>query len=318
MKRILALTLAALLVGALLASCGAPQADDGRVQVVATLFPQYDFAKNIAGDRADVTLLLDFGADAHTYDPTPADILQIARADLFIYTGDGMELWAKKMLASADIADAVARGSLRVLDLSATVPLLPADHSGAEAEYEHDHDDHDEFDPHIWTSIENAKTMCAAIADALTALDADGAAAYAANLAAYVAKLDALDASMQAVRTAAVRDTVCFGGSFAFAYLFDEYDLAHRSVFSGCASHTEASPAAMLSLVNAVRETGAPAVLYDSPSEEKTAAAIAAETGTKVLRLHAIHNITKGEYDAGADYLSLMAKNIEVLKEVLD
>ena len=316
MKRILTLLAAVLLVGALLASCGAPQADDGRVQVVATLFPQYDFAKNIAGDRADVTLLLDFGADAHTYDPTPADILQIARADLFIYTGDGMELWAKKLLASADIADAVSRGSLRVLDLSAVVPLLPADHSGAEAE--HDHDDHDEFDPHIWTSIENAETMCAAIADALTALDADGAAAYAANLAAYTAKLDAFDAQMQAVRAAAVRDTVCFGGSFAFAYLFDEYDLAHRSVFSGCASHTEASPAAMLSLVNAVRETGAPAVLYDSPSEEKTAAAIAAETGTRVLRLHAIHNITKDEYDAGEDYLSLMAKNIEVLKEVLD
>ena len=95
-------------------------------------------------------------------------------------------------------------------------------------------------------------------------------------------------------------------------------NLAHRAVFSGCASHTEASPAAMLALVNAVRESGVPAVLYDSPSEEKTAAAIAAETGTEVLRLHAIHNITKGEYDAGEDYLSLMAKNIEVLKEVLD
>lgn len=318
MKRILTLISAALLCCTLLASCGAPQADDGRVQVVATLFPQYDFAKNIAGDRADVTLLLDFGADAHTYDPTPADILQIARADLFIYTGDGMELWAKKLLASADIADAVARGSLRVLDLSAVVPLLPADHSGAEEEHEHDGHDHDESDPHIWTSIANAKTMCAAISDALAALDADGAETYAANLAAYTAKLDALDAQMQAVRTAAVRDTVCFGGSFAFVYLFDEYNLAHRAVFSGCASHTEASPAAMLALVNAVRESGVPAVLYDSPSEEKTAAAIAAETGTEVLRLHAIHNITKGEYDAGEDYLSLMAKNIEVLKEVLD
>lgn len=318
MKRILTAAAALLLLCCLLASCGAPQADDGRVQVVATLFPQYDFAKNIAGDRADVTLLLDFGADAHTYDPTPADILQIARADLFIYTGDGMELWAKKLLASADIAAAVERGSLRVLDLSAAMPLLPADHTGAEEEHEHADHDHYEADPHIWTSFVNAKAMCAAIADALTATDADGATVYAANLAAYTAKLDALDAQMQKVRDAAVRDTVCFGGSFAFVYLFDEYNLAHRSVFSGCASHTEASPAAMLALVNAVRETGTPAVLYDSPSEEKTAAAIAAETGAKVLRLHAIHNITKGEYDAGEDYLSLMAKNIEVLKEVLD
>ena len=166
---------AALLSAALAASaagCAAPEEPAaGRLRIVTTLFPQYDFAKNIAGDRADVTLLLDFGADAHTYDPTPADILQIARADLFIYTGDGMELWAKKLLASADIADAVARGSLRVLDLSAVVPLLPADHSGAEEEHEHDDHDHDESDPHIWTSIANAKTMCAAISDALAALD---------------------------------------------------------------------------------------------------------------------------------------------------
>ena len=239
MKRILTAAAALLLLCCLLASCGAPQADDGRVQVVATLFPQYDFAKNIAGDRADVTLLLDFGADAHTYDPTPADILQIARADLFIYTGDGMELWAKKLLASADIAAAVERGSLRVLDLSESVPLLPADHTGAEEEHEHADHDHDEADPHIWTSFANAKAMCAAIADALTATDADGATVYAANLAAYTAKLDALDAQMQEVRDAAVRDTVCFGGSFAFVYLFDEYNLAHRGVPGGDAGAGE-------------------------------------------------------------------------------
>ncbi len=261
--------------------------------------------------------LLDFGADAHTYDPTPADILQIARADLFIYTGDGMELWAKKLLASADIAAAVERGSLRVLDLSESVPLLPADHTGAEEEHEHADHDHDEADPHIWTSFANAKAMCAAIADALTATDADGATVYAANLAAYTAKLDALDAQMQEVRDAAVRDTVCFGGSFAFVYLFDEYNLAHRSVFSGCASHTEPSPAAMLAIVEAIKASGAPAVLYDSLSEQKTAEAIAAECGVRVLRLHAIHNITKAEYDAGEDYLSLTKKNIEVLREAL-
>ena len=314
MKRILTFAAALLFLCCLLAGCGTAPQDSDKLSVVATLFPQYDFARNIAGERADVTLLLDFGADAHTYDPTPADILRIARADLFIYTGDGMELWAKKLLASADIAAAVESGSLRVLDLSKAVTPIPADAD------DHDHGDHDhgDADPHIWTSPANAAAMCRAIADALTAADADGAADYEAGLAAYSAKLDELDAAMLAVKRDAVRDTVCFGGSFAFAYLFDAYGIGHRSVFSGCASHTEASPAAMLAVVDAVRATGAPAVLYDSPAEEKTAAAIAAETGTRVLRLHAIHNIAKAEFDAGEDYLSLMRQNIEVLKEVLD
>lgn len=322
-KRILIAAVAALLLCVGLTACGASQQDDGRVQVVATLFPQYDFARNIAGTRADVTLLLDFGADAHTYDPTPADILAISRADLFVYTGDDMELWAAKLLAGADIVAAVERGSLRVLNLSQVVPLIAAPH-GEETEDDHDAHDHDahahdgESDPHIWTSPANAVAISRAIADALTEIDAAGEAEYAQNLAAYTEKLEALDASMRTVRENAVRDIVCFGGSFAFAYLFDDYDLSYRAVFSGCASHTEASPAAMLALVESVRAVGAPAVLYDSPSEEKTARAIAAETGVAVLRLHAIHNITKAEFDAGEDYLSLTEKNIAVLKEVLD
>lgn len=320
MKRILTAAVVTLLLCVGLTACQTTPHDDGRVQVVATLFPQYDFARNIAGTHADVTLLLDFGADAHTYDPTPADILAISRADLFVYTGNEMELWVAKLLAGADIAAAIERGSLRVLNLSEVVPLIAAEHGGESADG-HDHDAHahdSENDPHIWTSPANAAVMCRAIAAALTEIDAAGAADYAQNLAAYTEKLDALDVSMRAVRENAVRDTVCFGGSFAFAYLFEAYDLSHRSVFSGCASHTEASPAAMLSLVESVRNFGAPAVLYDSPSEEKTAEAIAAETGVAVRRLHAIHNITKEEFDAGEDYLSLMEKNIAVLKDVLD
>ena len=297
MKRILTLISAALLCCTLLASCGAPQADDGRVQVVATLFPQYDFAKNIAGDRADVTLLLDFGADAHTYDPTPADMLKIANADLFIYTGSEMELWADKLLKSADIAEAVGQGRLRVLDLSKCVALLPAaehEQDGESGDGDGDGDeghghDHGEYDPHIWTSFENAETLCASIADALAEIDPDGASRYAENLAEYTEKLEELKAEMQGVRQGAVRNCAYFGGSFAFAYLFDEFSLDHLAVFAGCASHTEASPAAMLALVGAVRESGAPAVLYDSLSEKKTAEAIAAETGVKVLRLHAVH-----------------------------
>lgn len=312
--RSLLVCLFALILPLLLPSCGKP-AESGKSQVVATLFPQYDFAKHLAGDRADVTLLLGFGADAHTYDPTPADMLKIANADLFIYTGGEMELWTDKLLKSADIAEAVDSGSLRILDLSKCVALLPA--------VEHDHDDEDEdhnhgdCDPHIWTSLDNAEALCTSIADALAEIDPSGAPLYAENLAAYTEKLTSLKTEMQSVRQSAARGYAYFGGSFAFAYFFDEFDLDHLSVFEGCASHTEPSPAAMLTLVEAIKASGAPAVLYDSLSEQKTAEAIAAECGVKVLRLHAIHNITKAEYDAGEDYLSLTKKNIEVLREAL-
>lgn len=310
MKKLLALWLAAALLLAL-AACGMPAHDPDRLTVVATLFPQYDFARNIAGERADVTLLLDFGVDAHSYDPTPADIITVARADLFIYTGDGMELWAKKLLASPDIARAIEGGSLTVLDLSQHVELVCLhghDHS------DHDHD-HGEYDPHIWTSLGNADAMCAAIADALAVVDADGAAAYAESLAAYREKLSALRAEYAALTPA--RDTCYFGGSFAFAYLFDELGLHHKSVFEGCASHAEATAADIADIVDSMRQSLAKHVFYDTPSEEKTARVIAGLTVAEPIRLHAIHNISKAEFDAGEDYLSLMRQNLATLRKAL-
>lgn len=316
----------ALILPLLLPACK-DSAESDKPQVVATLFPQYDFARNIAGDRAAVTLLLDFGADAHTYDPTPADMLKIANSDLFIYTGGEMELWAEKLLKSADIAKAVDSGKLRVLDLSRCVTLLPAadhDHDdehdhGEEHDHDHDYDhDHGTSDAHIWTSFGNAKAICAAIADALSEVDKDGASLYSDNLTSYTTKLEALKTQMHEARQQAAHDCAYFGGSFAFAYLFDEFDIEHLSVFEGCASHTEASPAAMLALVKAIGTDGARVVLYDSLAERKTAEAVAAETGAKVLHLHAIHNISKDEYDSGENFLSLMKKNIEVLKEALN
>lgn len=313
MKKAVVFALCALLLLPL-AACGTPAADSDGLQVVATLFPQYDFARNIAGERANVELLLDFGADAHSYDPTPADIMTIAKADLFIYTGGDMELWAEKLLASADIAKAIESGSLKVLDLSQSVELL-CTHAHDEGE-EHDHD-HSEYDPHIWTSLRNARDMVNAIMHALIELDPDGMTNYKASAAAYDASLVMLGMEMEDMLADAQRDTCCFGGSFAFAYLFRDAGLSHVSVFEGCASHAEASAADITAVVDAVRTSGAHYVLYDSLSEQKTAQTIASETDTELLHLHAIHNITKQEFDAGEDYCSLMRQNIEVLRKAL-
>ena len=312
MKKLLIILLCLALLP--LAACGTPAERTEGLKVVATLFPQYDFARNIAGERADVELLLDFGADAHSYDPTPADMMTIAKADLFLYTGGDMELWAEKLLASADIQKAIESGSLHVLDLSETVELLCLD---AHAEGEtHDHE-HGEYDAHIWTSPKNAIAMCTAIADTLCAMDKAGEGVYIENLAAYTDALRQLDASLADLASSAKRSECYFGGSFAFAYLFRDAGLSHISVFAGCASHAEAAAADITAVVTAVRTSGARYVLYDSPSEVKTAQTVAAETGAELLRLHAIHNITKQEFDAGADYLSLMRQNIEVLRKAL-
>lgn len=300
----------------LLCSCGGETADNGEITVVATLFPQYDYACEIAGERVKVEMLLDFGADAHSYEPTPADIVKIAKADLFIYTGAEMEMWAAELLESADVKKAIESGSLKVLDLSEHVELIPMHEHDDEHEHEDEHE-HSEYDSHIWTSASNAKAMCEAIAASITEIDKDGEDVYAANLASYREKLDTLSAKAVEVADTATRDTVYFGGSFAFRYLFDEMGLSHVSIYEGCASHAEPSAAALTKMVEQIKESGAKYVLYDTPSEEKIAVSIAAECGAEVLHLHAVHNITKAEFDAGENYLTLMEKNIETLGKAL-
>lgn len=310
MKKLLCLILA---LAFLLPGCA--DDDSGKISVVATLFPQYDLAREIAGDRADVELLLDFGADAHSYDPTPADVMKIADADLFIYTGDDMELWAGKLLESEDISNAVERGTLHVLDLSEYVSLVEMYADGHD--HHHEHDRECEYDSHIWTSVENAYKMCDAIMNALCLVDPEGTGNYKGNLADYSAHLYSLKESVAALKDEARLTTVFFGGSFAFRYLFEEIGIAHHSVFEGCASHAEASAADIMALADKLKSSGAAYVLYDSPSEKKIADAIAAECGIEVLHLHAIHNITKEEFEAGENFVSLMQKNIETLGKAL-
>jgi len=301
MKRILAIILLSLLC---LCSCTSA-ADDGKITVVATMFPQYDFARNIAKERANVELLLDFGTDAHSYEPTPRDIVKIASADLFIYTGDEMEIWAKTLLESADVKKAIEGGTLQVIDLSKSVTLIPM--------HSHEEHDHAEYDTHIWTSAENASKMCGAIGAAMSRLDADNRSYYNTNMNEYLQKLSLLSNEISTLRTG----EVFFGGSFAFRYMFADAGIEHHSIYEGCSSHAEPSAAAIAGMVEQIKASGARYVFYDSLSEKKIAESIAAECGAEVLHLHAVHNITKAEFDGGEDYISLMTKNIETLRKAL-
>ncbi len=303
MKRIFVFLL---IVALVTAGCAKTEEND-TLSVVATLFPQYDFAVNIAGDVADVELLLDLGTDAHSYEPTPLDIVRIANADLFIYTGNDMEIWAAKLLSSPDITKAIERGSLKVLDLSGSVDLIPLD--GHE---------HGEYDAHIWTSPKNAVKMSASICEAMAAADGENADAYRKNFDAYAEKLDALDTEIKETVLSAKLSQACFGGSFAFTYLFEEYGLSHVSVYEGCAAHAEPSAADIGKVVTAAESLDAEYIIYDTEAEKKTAEIIANECGIDLLRMHAVHNISRAEFDAGEDYISLMQKNIQTLGKALN
>lgn len=303
MKQILAACAALVLLGGCAAApSGEPAPEKDGLTVCATLFPQYDFARAIAGDRAEVTLLLPPGVESHSFEPTPADIAGMTESDLLLYTGDGMEPWV------ASLVDGVLPGTVRVVDLSQGVAMLDE-----EGEDHHGHT----VDPHIWTSPVNAMAMVRSIADALCEADPDGEALYRANEKEYLASLEALDAELRSIVSQAKRRELAFGGRFAFHYLTEEYGLTAFSAYDSCSEETEPSAKAVTAVIERIRQDGIPVVYYEELTEPKVARSIAQETGASLLLLHSCHNLSKDEMEAGETYLSLMQQNAEHLREGL-
>ena len=296
------------LVFSTLAGCSEqPQEDSGKLQIVATLFPQYDFARQIAGDQAEVTMLLPFGMESHTFDPKPADIMKVNSSDLFLYTGQYMEPWAQSLI------DALGDSQTWVVDLSAGITLEEEGHDHDDSDDSHTHD----YDPHIWTSPVNAITMVKSILSSLCAIDPDHAADYTGRAEDYIAQLTELDTDFRSMIDAAPRKEIVFGGRFAFAYFVREYGLEYMAAFDSCSSETEPSVQVMNQMINAVKEKAIPIVYYEEMTDPKVARAICSETGAQMRLLHSCHNVSKEEYDSGATYLTLMRQNLENLKEGL-
>ena len=282
-------------------------ADDGRLRVVTTLFPYYDFARAIAGGRADVTLLLAPGREAHSFEPTPLDAVTISRADVFIYNGGEGEVWADDML------DAVGEDIGTVLRMMDFVDAREEEFSegmqGADShdhahEHDHDHDhelhdhaehDHDdsdevEYDEHIWTSPKNAIRLCRVVADALCAADAENADLYR------------------------VCDLLIFADRFPFLYFCEEYDLHYRAAFHGCSGDTEPSLATLKYLIDKVNDEHIPVVYTIDLSSQKVAEAVSECTGARIERLWSMQTVSRADFDAGETYLTLMQRNYEALK----
>ena len=324
MKRIASLLLA-LALAVSLCACASPaeRSDDGKLQIVATLFPYYDFARAISGGRADVTLLLSPGREAHSFEPTPLDVITMSRADVFIWNGGESELWVEDVL---DAAGEDIPYRLAMMDCVETYREEYAE--GMQGGHDHDHDDHDghlhdgheediEYDEHIWTSPVNAMALCRAICDTLCEADPDNADGYRARLEGYLDELQALDNTFRDIVDGAARRLVVFGDRFPLLYFCKEYDLDYRAAFHGCAGDTEPSLATLKYLIDLVGAEHIPVVYTIELSSQKVANAIAETTGAQVRTFHSCQTVSRAEFDGGATYISLMTANAAVLKEGL-
>ena len=295
--------------------CSAASSEAAKLKVIATIFPQYDFMRAIAGDSVELTMLLRPGTESHTFDPTPRDIKRIAACDLFIHVGGTSDEWARNILASLPPE---SRGRVRVVSLIDIVePVEEKLVEGMQEEEEEDGDE-PEYDEHVWTSPKNAARIVTALTDILCEMDGANAAAYRANSAAYLARLGELDKKFSDIAQNAKRRVMIFGDRFPFRYFADEYGLEYYAAFPGCSTDTEASAATIAFLIDKVKAEKIPVVLYREFSNEKIALAIGEGTGAKAALLHSCHNITSDEFSSGATYLELMARNAEILREALN
>lgn len=328
------LAVCGLLCGSLLAGCGTERAegvseevqDDGRISVVTTIFPQYDFVRQIAGENVELKMLLKPGEETHSYEPTPQDIIAIQNSDIFIYVGGENDAWVEDILESMPEAD------MRTLKLMDCVDTVEEEHvEGMQEQPGHSHEEEEshedeteeehsvhEIDEHVWTSPVNASAIVDKIKELLVQADPENRQIYEENAEAYEAELAELDAEFRDVVDNAGRRLVVFGDRFPFRYFADEYGLDYYAAFPGCASDTEPSAATMAFLINKVKEEEIPAILKMELSNENIANAIAEATGTEVRTFYSCHNLTAEEFEDGETYLSMMQKNVETLKEVLN
>ena len=288
-------------------------ANQKKLAVVTTLFPLYEFARNIGGNKVDANLILPPGMEAHTFEPKPEDAIRVTKADLFIYTNEYMEPWAVKFVQGLN------SGNIALVDSSKGVKFLKA---GAEEDDENEHEKHtgkeyhhhaDGMDPHIWLDFANAKIMVDNIAAAMSANDPSNKEYYLANAVAYKAELDKLDAEYKSGLSSCDKKAFLHGGHYTFGYLAHRYGLQYESA-SAVNADAEPSPAKLVALVKQVKAMDLKYVYSEELLSPRVAEMIAKETGTSILLLHGAHNISKEDFDHGATFISLMKKNLENLR----
>lgn len=328
-KKTLALILALLLAACCLSGCGSkgdnsvPESADtktGSLKIVTTIFPVYDWVMNVLGDNpagAEVIMLLDNGVDLHSFQPTVEDMMDISSCDLFIYVGGESDKWINDVLKGADNENMTTLDLLDILGDSAMVEELK---EGMQGEEEDEDEEGPVYDEHIWLSLKNASFLTGRIEEALEKIDPDNAEVYEANAAAYIEKINALDAEYEAVVSASSVKTLVFGDRFPFVYMTSDYGLDYFAAFLGCSAESEASFETVTFLANKVDELGLRSIMTIEGSDGKIADTVRKTTkkgNQQILTLDSMQAVTAKDLEENADYLEIMKNNLSVLTEAL-
>ncbi len=301
-----------------------PPAENEKISVVATIFPCYDFARQVGGDCADVTLLIPPGSESHSYEPTSADIIKISGCDLFIYVGGESDKWVDEIIGSVKPGDK----GLRTLKLMDCVSVLEEDLTGIvsdEDEQAEDGDDsaehsahEDEYDEHVWTSLRNAEKILTSVEAVFSELDPENSDIFEKNCASYVSDISDLDSKFTELFNSVTDKTMIFADRFPFLYFTRDYEIPYYAAFPGCASQTEPSILVISKLIDKVKEAKIKTVYYMDFSSSKTAASISEATGAETACLYSCHNVTDEQLKSGVTYLSLMTENYNTIKNAFE
>ena len=296
--------------------------DNSKLKVVTTIFPIYDFTRNIAVDNVNLQMIIKPGIEIHSFNTTPADV--------FIYIGGESEAWAEKIVSSMDTNN---KKIVRLIDYVKALDEEivegmehDIDHNHEEEANHEEHENHIEeshthegvYDEHIWTSPKNAQLMVTAICNALSEIDANNADIYKSNADKYNQELTVLDEEIRNAVNSSKRKNIVFGDRFPFRYLAEEYGLEYRAPFTGCSSQVDANPKTIAYLMNYIKDNKIPYLYYIELSNEKIANTLIEQTGAEKLKLHSGQNVSKEEFDSGVTYLSIMRDNLESLKKGLN
>ena len=280
-----------------------------KLSIVTTAFAQYDFARQIAGDNAELTMLLSPGEESHTYEPTPNDIAEIRNCDLFVYGGGESEKWVDTILSSVE-------SDVKTVKMMDVVELYEEEHEHSEDEHNHEHET-TEYDEHVWTSPENAIIICDEICKALTEIDSENADEYNANNERYAEALKNLSEEIRETVSTSKNNSIAIADRFPMRYFCEEYNINYIAAFPGCSAQVEANPVSIANIKNYIRENAIDVVFKVDLSTGLVAETVSELTGAEIMTLYSCHVISLEDYENGETYISLMERNLNSVKTAL-
>ncbi len=297
MKKIIPILMCLILIG-----CSNPykKAENGKISIAATIFPLYDFARAVCGEKAEISLLIDPGTEVHSFEPKPSDIMNIYNADLFLYIGGESDTWVDALLKEKN---------------TVALPLIEHIEPICEEEHEHGHLHAHSHDEHIWTSPENARLMVQKIAEEISKTDPENSQYYTKNAENYCKKITDAENRIKAVAENAPHNFILVADRFPYKYFTDYFGIEYEAAFGGCAASTDISLKVMTRLVKTVEENNLTCAYYTELSNRNIADALAEETGIKLYKLNSAHNVTASEFESGITYVDLMEQNATALEK---